>query len=498
MGLTGCNVFTDTVQQGITEITQEIKAANDSTKQPSDSTTTPPADTTTVTQQGTPTGTTSPAALYSVKSPHWSHIRVHVSDYRIQYQSDPSVRATEYAWSAAHFDDITLDADDKTSVAAYHAANPTVSVVRYALNWSVIKPGQQSENLATSYTQNMTQWYAAHPQYSLENAFLHDASQCPAGTTATPACRLSIHIWTQDRYVVNPGDAGLRAYQASRLGQYMGDADGLFLDEHGSGDMSDQLANKSIREYPTFSNYQNDVVGELASLHTALGASKKIMINTAEYTSSWDAAMQNAVTGAELELFNNPTHAAMESRWSFIEAQLAKGRVLQFEGGGTLPASFNGGNYATPSDRQKMWQLASYYLVVPSNPEMLQLGVHDAWNTPFSTQWLKAIETDIGQPSGARAVVASGTDASGASYKLWGRDFARALVLVRPTTSASTYGDNTKVSFALPTNDRYLPLHADGTVGAPVTSVELRASEAVVLLKQSRFPSLESAPTRRP
>ena len=507
--LSGCNTFTDVVAQGVSNVAKEIKAAGDSTKSPSDSTKTkpdtttktPPAatDTTGVTQQGNPTGSASaPTTPYSVKSPHWSHIRVHVSDYRIQYQSDANVRATEYAWSAAHFDDVTLDADDKTSVAAYHLANPTVSVVRYALNWSVIKPGQQNENVATSYTQHMSQWYAAHPQYTLENAFLHDGSQCPAGTAATPNCRLTIHIWTQDRWVVNPGDAGLRAYQASRLAQYMGDADGLFLDEHGSGDMSDQLGNKNVREYPSFTNYQNDIVGELSSIQSALGSSKKIMINTAEYTSSWDAAMQNAVTGADLELFNNPTNNSMESRWSFIDAQLAKGRVLQMESGGTLPASFNAGNSASAADRQRLWQLASYYLVVPSNSANLQFGIHDAWNTAFSTQWLKAIEMNIGSPSGARAVVASGTDASGSSYKVWGRDFGSALVMVRPSGNGSSFGDATKASLTLPTNDRYLPLHADGTVGAPVTSVELRASEAVVLLKQSRFPSLQSAPNRVP
>jgi len=485
MSLAGCNTFTDVVTQGVSNIAGQIKAASDSAKSPAGDTTKTP-DTATVVQAGT----TTPAApsAYSAKSPHWGHIRVHVSDYRIQYQSDPSVRATEYAWTASHFDDITLDADDKLSVPAYHAANSTINVVRYALNWSVIKPGQEAENTSTSYTANMSQWFAAHPQYTLENAFLHDATKCPAGTAATINCRVTIHIWTQDRWVVNPGDAGLRAYQAARLAQYMNDADGLFLDEHGSGDMTDRLGSLSIREYPSFTNYQNDVVGELASIQGALGPSKRVFINTAEYISSWDAAMIGAVTGAHQELINNPTHSAMETRWSFIETQVAKGKTLQMESSNAaLPASFNVGGYASPDERARMWQLASYYLVVPSNPELLQFGPKVSWSSAFSTQWLKAIETDIGAPSGARAVLASGTDASGGAYKVWGRDFARALVLVRPTNSTSSYGDASKVSFTLPTNDHYLPLHADGTLGAPVTSVDLRASEAVVLLKQSRL-----------
>jgi len=488
VSLSGCNTFTDVVTQGVSNIAGQIKAADSTSKPTTDSSKTTP-DTTSVVQAGTPAAPTTPApSAYSAKSPHWGNIRVHVSDYRIQYQSDASVRATEYAWTAAHFDDITLDADDKLSVPAYHAANSTVNVVRYALNWSVIKPGQQAENISTTYTADMTRWYAAHPQYVLENAFLHDATQCPAGTAATASCRLTIHIWTQDRWVVNPGDAGLRAYQASRLATYMDDADGLFLDEHGSGDMSDNLSGKSIREYPSFTNYQNDIVGELGSIQAALGPSKRVFINTAEYISSWDAQMIGAVTGGHEELINNPTHSAMETRWTFIEAQNAKGKMLQMESwGGTLPTSFNAGLYTSPTERMGMWQLASYYLVVPSNPELLQFGPKVSWSSPYSTQWLKAIETDIGAASGSRAVLASGTDGSGAAYKLWGRDFARALVLVRPTNSSASYGDASRVSFTLPTNDHYLPLHADGTVGAPVTSVQLRASESVILLKQSRL-----------
>ena len=42
------------------------------------------------------------------------------------------------------------------------------------------------------------------------------------------------------------------------------------------------------------------------------------------------------------------------------------------------------------------------------------------------------------------------------------------------------------MTFPLPAGETWLPLHADGTVGAAVTSITLRNSEAVILIKQSK------------
>ena len=428
------------------------------------------------------------SAGYDSLSSHWSHIRVQISDYRIQYQSDPTERATEYKWTAGHVDFVTLDAGDPRSIAQYRLYNPKESIIRYALNWTVIQPGQEAENNSTTYNDHMQAWYAAHPQYSLENAFLHDASECPAGTPKTPSCRLSFKIWTQNRWAINPSDPGLRAYQASRLSEVAADADGLFLDEHASGDMQDAIGSKSITEYPNWSQYQSDMVGLLSFLHTALGPSKRIVINTSSYTSAWDGQMTTAAGNGHSEGLNDPFRADMEQRWTYLEQMLAAGNGMDLVGGGDMPANYTAGNSSDAASRQQLFKLASYYLVQPSTVDLLHFSFVNQWDQPFSTRWLKSIEVDVGQPIGPRNIAGEGTDPSGHSYRIWARDFQNAIVLVRPLIdwSQTTYDDGTAMTITLPPGDEYLPLNSDGTVGAPTDRVTLRASEAAIVLRKSR------------
>jgi hypothetical protein len=65
----------------------------------------------------------------------------------------------------------------------------------------------------------------------------------------------------------------------------------------------------------------------------------------------------------------------------------------------------------------------------------------------------------------------------------------RALIVVRVNQGwgAHSYIDGTAVTIPLPTTDQWLPLHADGTLGAAVTSVTLRNVEAAILVKGSRL-----------
>ncbi len=51
----------------------------------------------------------------------------------------------------------------------------------------------------------------------------------------------------------------------------------------------------------------------------------------------------------------------------------------------------------------------------------------------------------------------------------------------------NSYVDGTAVTIPLPTTDQWLPLNADGTLGAAVTSVTLRNVEAAILVKKSRL-----------
>jgi hypothetical protein len=49
---------------------------------------------------------------------------------------------------------------------------------------------------------------------------------------------------------------------------------------------------------------------------------------------------------------------------------------------------------------------------------------------------------------------------------------------------AQSYGDSTAITVPLPSGETWLPLNADGTLGAPVSNVTLRNAEAAILIKQ--------------
>jgi hypothetical protein len=304
--------------------------------------------------------------------PHWPHLRMQMSDYRIQYLSDASTRRAEYAWSAQHFDRLILDGADARSVPEYRRLVPQPELYRYVLSWTVPRPGGVvGPDPGTTYYTHMQEWYARHTQYRFEDAFLHDATKCGAATKSE-SCRVSVHIWRSDRWVVNPGDAGLRAYHRERLAAVAADADGLFVDEHSSGDMVDRLKPHSILEYPDWSIYERDVVQLLRDIRAAVGGGKRLLLNTHTYLSAWDAQMTAAAGGAHAEAFNNPIFPEMESRWRHVETVLAAGgsmNILPYDG--EMPAGYTSGNFDTPTARRRIWELASYYLVAPARPGLL-------------------------------------------------------------------------------------------------------------------------------
>jgi hypothetical protein len=423
-------------------------------------------------------------------APHWKHLRMGVVDYRIQYLQDVSARSAEYTWTAQHFDRLILDWGDTRSVPEYRRAAPTAELYRYVLTWTVSQAAAGSSiDPAVTYYAHMQQWYSRHAEYQLENAFLHDATKCSVATRS-PACRLSVHIWATDRWIVNPADAGLRAYDRDRLAAIASDVDGLFVDEHASGDMRDRLTSQSILEYPDLRVYEHDVVELLRDIRTAIGMQKRLLLNTGNYVTPWDVQMTVAAGGAHGESFNNPVFPEMESRWRHVEAVVAAGASMNMPPQeGDMPAGFTSGSFDTPTARRRIWDLASYYLVAPAQPGLLFFdGIGDKWGQPFATSWLGAVEANIGAPIGARRVFAEGADGTGRRYRVWARDYERALVLVRPIIEwgNNSYGNETAVDLALASTERLRPLNQDGRVSAAVERIQLRAGEAAILVKEGR------------
>ncbi|HET7621808.1 MAG TPA: hypothetical protein VFK39_07900 [Gemmatimonadaceae bacterium] len=443
---------------------------------------TPDSTTTDSSSTGTPIPPPSESELgglasgYSTSSPHWSHIRTLATDFYYHWTPD------QRAWAGAHF-----DAALSGNTEAWFAANPTVTQLPYTLFWTVLTPGNDSRPyLSSTYYDDMKQWYAAHGEYRLEDAFLHTS------TSKSEATRVTARIWDSYRWMINPSDPGARAYTVDRYRRLVEGTNGVFIDEASSGDILPR-----VRDAVEFSEarYQADYTSLLAEIKRVYG-SKTIMLNTAEYTKDFDRANAIAAGAVHLEKFNNPLKTQMNRRWEWVEELRANGVAVDLVNPYSAAWAdehsyeYPKGNYATSGDRMTMWELASYYMVVGQNPDGLYFHLlAPDWNTPLSDYWLPAIEANIGHPTGARDDSRQGTDPTGQPYTIYSRDFERALVLIRAQRGwgAQNYKDATAVEVDLPSGDTWFPLNADGTLGTAVTKVKLRNSEALILIKKSKL-----------
>ena len=428
-------------------------------------------------QETAPQGSGSLFSGYSASSPHWTHIRTLITDFYYHWTPD------ERTWAGQHYDASLSGKGD-----AWRSVNPGVTHLPYTLFWTVLTPESANgkESLASIYYDDMEQWYAAHPQYRLEDAFLHTS------TTKSLATRVKVMIWDSDRYLINPADPGARAYTVDRYVRVVQGEEGVFIDECSSGDIM-KRARLGVDVDPTV--YQTEFTSLLAEMKKAFG-SKVIMLNTAEYTQDFDRANAAAAGAVHLELFNNPMSSSMGGRWNWVDDLRSLGVTVDLvspysaKWADDHPSQYPKGNYPTSGQRLNMWVLASYYMVVGQNPAGLYfhpLGPN--WDTPFAQFWFKAVEANIGHPLGARSVLAKGTDPTGKSYTVYQREFDKALVLIRPQQGWDTqsYLDATGVEIALPSGETWLPLRGDGTLGAAVTKVTLRNSESLILVKKSRI-----------
>jgi hypothetical protein len=122
-------------------------------------------------------------------------------------------------------------------------------------------------------------------------------------------------------------------------------------------------------------------------------------------------------------------------------------------------------------------------MAVPKDPSRYSYDQQNLWNVRPDTVWMPAIEADVGHPREARHVIATGVDSAAQKYRIFARDFDNAYIVIRPQIDwrKQTYADSTGIVVPLPAPMR--PLHRDGTLGAPVSSVTLRNVEAAILFK---------------
>lgn len=435
---------------------------------------------------------------YKPTVPHAQHISMMATDFR--HAQDP----TENDWTAGHYDHM-MSGD----IAEFKKRDANIKWYPYVLNLTVIQPGRRPSG---AYNE-MVEWFKAHPQYNFESAFLHDAAKVKDNCGPCLNCRVEAGIWRSKRWVINPGDEGLRAFYHDRVKRIMNPPgakyrpDGLFFDEHGSRPDWEKL---NLIEYPQWKDYEDDVVVMLALERKALEPGQFIQLNTWFDISDWDARMSIAAGGSHMENVSDPFSPLMPARWDYIEKLLSNGTFVQMVNAWSFKfkfvpdskeaegrkkfAGFPPGNEKSTLMRVKMFELACYYMVVPTPAHQLTLYMaNNDWDEPFSTRWVKAIEVDVGSPLSRRTVLAKGRDWAWQPYQIFSRDMQRALVLIRPSAGKQykKYDDSSAVSVRLPSGEKWVPLYSDGTIGPAVRQVKLRQGEAMILLKGSK---LEQAP----
>jgi len=409
-------------------------------------------------------------------SPHFSHISVYYTDFFTSYRP-PAERKAVVDFMARRVDGVMSG-----TAALWKAVNPTIMNFSYSLLYSVKLPGQGDRaNMASVYSPDMERWYASHPQYQYERAFLHRGG-------ADSAHRVVLDLpHRSHRWVVNPGDPGLRAYQIDRYRALTAGSSGAFLDEFG-GNL--QGAGKASDEYPSRSAYFASLTELVSAIRQAI-TPKLLLMNIAEYWNPIDSMLAVAAGAVQLERTNFPFGDHLVPRWSEIDHLLASGVYVEFvsfwsytdwvHGPHAFP-TLSPGMYSSVVERGQIAQLASYYMVVPQDAHRLWFDQQNMWNVRPDSVWMPAIEYDIGHPTGGRRVIASGVDPRGQHYRVFARDFDRALVLIRPGSDwrPQVYGDDTGVDIKLPAPMRLL--RRDGTLGPAVTAVTLRNVEAAILI----------------
>jgi hypothetical protein len=409
-------------------------------------------------------------------SPHWSHISTMMTDFYYSWTN------AERQWAGQHY-----DYSMSGSGTAWRSANPTIGHLPYALEWTVVVPNAHSAAaLGTGYYSDMVGWYHSHTSYNIENAFLHIG-----GTTRDSTHRKVVTIWDSPRWIVNPADEGARLYQVDRFQRITANEGGAFVDE-ASSDMTGHTS--GTLEFSSAGSFEAPQTATFAAIKRGIG-NKTLMLNTAEYTKPFDRANAIAAGAVHLERMNNPMYSGIAQTWQWVEDLMSQGVLVDFVNlydsphVNTMASIYPKGNSSTPAGRMKMWELASYYMVVPSTPDRLTLQLENSWATPYSSMWLRAQEADIGHPVGARVLASRGTDPLGQTYALYTREMDRALVVVRVNQGwgSHLYTDGTAVTIPLPSTDQWVPLNADGTLGSPVTSITLRNVEAAILIRKSRL-----------
>ena len=296
--------------------------------------------------------------------------------------------------------------------------------------------------------------------------------------------RLFYPNYGPNRFATNVSNPAFRAWAAdyhTRLAAAQPQADGFFVDNSvgkltvDPGTIAEPLA-----------NYSADYGSLLGTINKKLAVSGRWLIaNTSGAGSAADPIIKNGVT--YLEEFALRPMSANYVQFEDLAATLAYRRQLSGGKAYEILDSLPTNGFDANNPRTQIATLAMYYVLADPNLSFLMMNGGNEPASSWTRHWTDAIKFDVGKPTASWTVFATGQDPSnrGLDYKVYSRGYQNALVLYKPVSytrgvSGGT-GDATATTFAL--GGRYRPVHADGTLGAVVTSVTLRNGEGAILAK---------------
>ncbi len=308
-----------------------------------------------------------------------------------------------------------------------------------------------------------------------------------AGYTARFAYQSRLFSYGPMRFATNPGDSAFRSWAVNYEIQVIHNnpwASGVFMDN--STGVAPAMANSVVEPITA---YSTDYATLLYEIGRAI-APKWIMANTSGGGNNANPTVQ--LVQGYFEEFAIRALAQNYVQFENLAATVATRSTLTSPAPLAVLDSFPQGG--APTDpRTELATLAYYYLLASPSTTFLDYdGGYDP-SGPWSQHWFPAMNTNIGQPTGNWSLFASGADPSNAAltYHIYQRSFTNGLVLYKPLSYgngvAGTTADSTATTQSL--GGLYYPVEADGTLGAPVTSITLRNGEGAILIKASAVAS---------
>lgn len=285
----------------------------------------------------------------------------------------------------------------------------------------------------------------------------------------------------QMRFVTNPSGLGVSGWASDYLRRTVNAnplSDGVFVDNSAG-----KLPIPGTATVESTAAYTTDYANILGAAGQAISP-RFIMANTSGGNAGTTQVVQK-VTAAMEEFALRPLAANYVNFYDMsglVSARLAASNSPYL----VLDSLSNGGSPTDP--RTQLATLAYYYLVADPKRTFLMFygGAEPA--TSWTRHWSPAAAYNVGQPQGAWSEFASGPDPANATltYKVFRRNYTNAMVLYKPLSYKLGTGNGTLAGTTATTHQlggTFRPLRADGTLGAPVTSVSLRNGEGAIFIR---------------